>query len=98
MEKLAITEPHCHHVAIIDSTAHVTNRATHLSLFQVFCLCVIAPAVKPEAREHGSSISSCSGAHFLKFAPAHCIVVMRKDTKMQCARTKMQCADAVVCL
>ena len=94
MEKLAITETHCHHVAIIDSTARVTNRAIHLSLLQVFCLCVIAP----EAREHGSSINSCGGAHFLKFAPAQCIVVMRKDTKMQCARTKMQCADAVVCL
>ena len=36
MEKLTITEPHCHHVAIIDSTAHVTNRAIHLSLLRVF--------------------------------------------------------------
>ena len=36
MEKLAITETHCHHVAIIDSTARVTNRAIHLSLLQVF--------------------------------------------------------------
>ena len=49
MEKLAITETHCHHVAIIGSTARVTNRAIHLSLLQVFVCVSLLPKLASKA-------------------------------------------------